>query len=371
MAELVATAANAAASVDVESKIRAAIHSRVPYFREQADSLTFVGVRRVLEEDLGLEKYALDPRKRFVKDYLVECLEAANDGQVSNSAEGDGGGAKFVRVVPSEKDNKESNTAGGQIMRDCPVLGLMTGNRKTKVETDETQQVETDVLSEIKINEAISKGASHLKENSRNITMAEVRRLLEEDVKLEKYALDPFKKFICDQMNEKKRRIHEGEKCEGYMKECSLNKMEKQIRKEGEKKQKTKQTNEETSIGNGKSKRGFVDLEFNRPPCTNFDEFLAREKAIEDIVADDRDWRILLTEERLRSNGFWDSVVYYTGTWYPLPSRYDSYLLLLRSFEFLNFELVLFPSLSEAKRSFARRNYEQECFSCELGGDEV
>ncbi|GAB2302912.1 hypothetical protein Dimus_036905 [Dionaea muscipula] len=119
MAEPVTTAENAAA--DVESKTRASILPREPYFREHADSLTFVGVRRVLEEELGLEKYALDPHKRFVKNYLEECLEAANDGQVSNSAEGDGGGAKFVGGVPSEKDKKESNTAGGQIMRDCPV----------------------------------------------------------------------------------------------------------------------------------------------------------------------------------------------------------------------------------------------------------
>ncbi|GAB2231047.1 hypothetical protein Droror1_Dr00027334 [Drosera rotundifolia] len=32
--------------------------------------LTFVGVRRLLEEDLGFDMYALDPHKKFVKTYL-------------------------------------------------------------------------------------------------------------------------------------------------------------------------------------------------------------------------------------------------------------------------------------------------------------
>ncbi|GAB2302914.1 hypothetical protein Dimus_036907 [Dionaea muscipula] len=56
--------------------------------------------------------------------------------------------------------------------------------------------------SEIKIKEAISKRASHLRENSGNISMAGIHCLLEEDLKLEKYALDPFKKFISDQVDE-------------------------------------------------------------------------------------------------------------------------------------------------------------------------
>ena len=35
-------------------------------------SLTFEGVRRLLEKDLGLETYALDVHKRFVKQFLLE-----------------------------------------------------------------------------------------------------------------------------------------------------------------------------------------------------------------------------------------------------------------------------------------------------------
>lgn len=37
---------------------------------------------------------------------------------------------------------------------------------------------------------------------SRNVTMAGLRRLLEEDLKLDKYALDPFKKFISQHLDE-------------------------------------------------------------------------------------------------------------------------------------------------------------------------
>ena len=35
-------------------------------------SLTFEGVRRLLEKDLGMEKFALDVHKRFVKQSLLE-----------------------------------------------------------------------------------------------------------------------------------------------------------------------------------------------------------------------------------------------------------------------------------------------------------
>ncbi|KAI9110529.1 hypothetical protein K1719_018395 [Acacia pycnantha] len=42
---------------DIESQIQTTVRSRVAHFQEQADSLTFEGVRRLLEKDLGLEPY--------------------------------------------------------------------------------------------------------------------------------------------------------------------------------------------------------------------------------------------------------------------------------------------------------------------------
>ncbi|GAB2232227.1 hypothetical protein Drorol1_Dr00011254 [Drosera rotundifolia] len=172
------------AAGEIESKIKAALRSRVSYFREQADSLTFVGVRRLLEEDLGFDMYALDPHKKFVKTYLEQCLEAADDDQPKN-------------------EENESNTTGSQTMEDSPVLGLMTDNKKAKRGTKEKEETQNhDAPSEAEIKEAIRKRASHLKENSGSITGVGVRRLLEEDLKLDKFALDAFKKFISDQVTE-------------------------------------------------------------------------------------------------------------------------------------------------------------------------
>lgn len=36
----------------------------------------------------------------------------------------------------------------------------------------------------------------------RKVTMAGLRRLLEEDLKLDKFSLDPYKKFISQQLDE-------------------------------------------------------------------------------------------------------------------------------------------------------------------------
>uniref|UniRef100_A0A6N2M569 Uncharacterized protein n=1 Tax=Salix viminalis TaxID=40686 RepID=A0A6N2M569_SALVM len=76
--------------LDIESQVKEAMLSRVSHFKEQADSLTFEGVRRLLEKDLGLDKFALDVHKRFVKQCLLECL----DGAVADNASKDSGGKR-------------------------------------------------------------------------------------------------------------------------------------------------------------------------------------------------------------------------------------------------------------------------------------
>ncbi|GMP79389.1 hypothetical protein CsSME_00034954 [Camellia sinensis var. sinensis] len=70
-----------------ESQIKLAMVSRVRHFKEQADSLTFEGVRRLLEKDLGLETYALDVHKRFIKQCLLECLNVDGDNGSKSLAE--------------------------------------------------------------------------------------------------------------------------------------------------------------------------------------------------------------------------------------------------------------------------------------------
>uniref|UniRef100_A0A166BTQ0 Uncharacterized protein n=1 Tax=Daucus carota subsp. sativus TaxID=79200 RepID=A0A166BTQ0_DAUCS len=63
----------------IESQIEVAMASRIPHFRQQADTLTFEGVRRLLEKDLGLDKFALDVHKRFVKQLLSKVLVSVAD----------------------------------------------------------------------------------------------------------------------------------------------------------------------------------------------------------------------------------------------------------------------------------------------------
>ncbi|KAI8531319.1 hypothetical protein RHMOL_Rhmol11G0127500 [Rhododendron molle] len=73
--------------------------------------------------------------------------------------------------------------------------------KKTKVQTKESQRVEKkEVPTESTIEEAIKKRASYLKANSNTVTMARFRRLLEEDLELDKDTLFPFKKFITEQV---------------------------------------------------------------------------------------------------------------------------------------------------------------------------
>ncbi|CAI0585033.1 unnamed protein product [Linum tenue] len=191
---------------DVESQIRTAMRSRVDYFKDQADSLTFEGVRRVLEKDLGLEKFALDVHKRFVKQWL---LEGAVDGSGhQDSTEKVAKAACSIEEaveIPGEDVSKldtKDHDSEEEKMEDSPVMGLLTGHKKSKTETNKNKDIEKKVPSESIIKKTILKRASYIGANSESITMAGLRRLLEEDLKLDSCALDPFKKFISTQLDE-------------------------------------------------------------------------------------------------------------------------------------------------------------------------
>ncbi|XP_061341966.1 uncharacterized protein LOC133288262 [Gastrolobium bilobum] len=71
-----------------ESQIETAMLSRIPRFKEQVDSLTFEGVRRLLEKDLGLETYALDVHKRFIKQSLVKLVQIAESSSAQKRKKG-------------------------------------------------------------------------------------------------------------------------------------------------------------------------------------------------------------------------------------------------------------------------------------------
>lgn len=193
---------------DTESKIKAAMFSRASYFREQADSLTLEKVRRLLEKDLGLETYALDAHKRFVKNWLEPCIESAGSEKLlknqdeagENAVSSAEGEVDPMHEVQMNKEAEEPNSGSGEKMEDSPVMGLMTGPKKIKNDTEDTKS--KVVPSESTIKKAIWARASYLRENSQNVTLAGVRRLLEEDLELEKHTLDPLKKLINQQVDE-------------------------------------------------------------------------------------------------------------------------------------------------------------------------
>lgn len=174
--------------------------------------MTFEGVRRLLEKDLGLQKFALDVHKRFVKQCLLESLEGAvNDNASKDSGET---GEKHSRSTKrdaaespegheSKNDIKEPCSEDEEKLEDSPVMGLLTGKKSTKSETEETPVGKNkEVPSESIIKKALLKRASYIKANSEEVTMAGLRRLLEEDLGLDKHTLDPFKKFITKQLDE-------------------------------------------------------------------------------------------------------------------------------------------------------------------------
>ncbi|KAK8580251.1 hypothetical protein V6N13_143368 [Hibiscus sabdariffa] len=189
---------------DIESRITTAMRSRVGHFKEQSDSLTFEGVRRLLEKDLGLETFALDVHKRFVKQCLLKCLDDGNDDEGSkNSGETV---EKNVSTITEGTESPKGRQPKKDINEPCseddkleesPVLGLLSGQKTMKTENKENKEV-----SESTIKKAIRNRASYVEANSDNVTMAGLRRLLEEDLKLDKYALDPYKTFIAEQLEQ-------------------------------------------------------------------------------------------------------------------------------------------------------------------------
>ncbi|KAF8114090.1 hypothetical protein N665_0042s0012 [Sinapis alba] len=177
-------------TADMELQILAAMRSRVAYLKNKADSVTFASVRRLLEEDMGLEKYALDAHKSFVKEHLVKCLE-------------DPGDADGASDNPQETEKKDVATPVKEVAVALEEKEVKNDVREETVDDEKTVDDEGNreaLMSDIK--RALQKRASYVKANSEEITMASLRRLLEEDLKLKKDSLVPFKKFINKELDD-------------------------------------------------------------------------------------------------------------------------------------------------------------------------
>ncbi|KAJ1376890.1 putative DNA ligase 1-like isoform X1 [Sesbania bispinosa] len=194
---------------DIESQIETTMRSLVPHFKEQSDSLTFEGVRRLLEKDLGLEEYALDVHKRFIKQCLVKCLDGVGDDDTSKISGEEGEKRASTQETEGSKEEYQSKDVKDpcpedeEKMEDSPVLGLLKEQKGVKLETKEAKDNGKKIVpSETLIKKAVRKRASYVKANAEKVTMAGLRRLLEEDLKLDKFTLDPYKKFISQQLDE-------------------------------------------------------------------------------------------------------------------------------------------------------------------------
>ncbi|RWR90139.1 eukaryotic translation initiation factor 5B [Cinnamomum micranthum f. kanehirae] len=188
---------------DMETEIKCAMRARVKDFNDQADSLTLEGVRRMLEKDMGLETFALDAHKRFIKQCLQECFESIDEANGSkNTSENSQQTVQSVKedTNPCEEPQMQKEAPGdeenGEESRDSVKKEI------SEHETEETQgPVSKSVPSKETIKNAIKKRASYFRANSATITLSGVRRLLEEDLKLEKKALDIHKSFINEQVD--------------------------------------------------------------------------------------------------------------------------------------------------------------------------
>ncbi|KAK6137833.1 hypothetical protein DH2020_028421 [Rehmannia glutinosa] len=128
-------------------------------------------------------------------------MEDADDSKSRTSTENvdkDVNSSKEATMSPKQhetkNDSKKPSTGDEEIMEDSPIMGVLTP--KSEVGTQGSS------LSESSIKKAIWERADHFQANSENITLAGVRRLLEEDLGLEKNTLDPFKKFISQQIDQ-------------------------------------------------------------------------------------------------------------------------------------------------------------------------
>lgn len=193
----------------VQSQIETAMRSRVSHFKQQADSLTFASVRRLLEKDLGFDEFSLDSHKKFIKQSLDKCLgEAGDDDDATKTSEEGGEKGESTQETEGQKEEHQSKDEKDlpedeEKMEDSPVLGLLKeqkgGKQGTKIAEGNGKKI---VPNETLIKKAIKKRSSYLKANAENVTLGSLRRLLEEDLKLDKFSLDPFKKFISKELDE-------------------------------------------------------------------------------------------------------------------------------------------------------------------------
>lgn len=191
---------------ETEAEIKRAMRARVKDFKAQADSLTLEGVRRALEKDLGMKTLSLDVHKRFIKQCLEECFYGGDDANLSTTTESVSDprppASKETldeKCEPQQpKGPKSSSSDINEVAQESSA-----GEEKPIHESMKDEDLKhDDQLGEDSIKKTIMKRAPYFRDNLEKITLAKVRRLLEEDLNLEKNTLDAYKSFISDVLDE-------------------------------------------------------------------------------------------------------------------------------------------------------------------------
>ncbi|XP_009380261.2 uncharacterized protein LOC103968690 [Musa acuminata AAA Group] len=187
---------------EIEAEISRAMRARVSDFKERADTLTLEGVRRALEKDLGMNMFSLDAYKRFIKQCLEECFYGADDENVpklSGVSASQSAKEEKSRQAEDYQQSADFRKSNSDEIEGSPASG---GKSASNDETVNNQGPQDDSdINEDKIRKAIESRADYFRANSASISLAEVRRLLEEDLKLEKKALDAHKSFVTEELD--------------------------------------------------------------------------------------------------------------------------------------------------------------------------
>ncbi|KQJ88293.1 hypothetical protein BRADI_4g16847v3 [Brachypodium distachyon] len=186
--------AAAAAFAVREAEIEEALRARISLFKEQADSLTLEGVRRTLEKDMDLELHSLDAHKKFIKQ-LVEKVFSDSDDEDANNGSEKAEAKDHINSSKEVPEDAQPMSGSNKISSGADEQGARSSKTEEDPEGTKNQTYGSDI-SEAEIKKAISKRASYFRENSGTLTLQGARRTLEEDLKLEKKALDAYKVLL-------------------------------------------------------------------------------------------------------------------------------------------------------------------------------
>ncbi|KAM3313049.1 hypothetical protein ACQJBY_032647 [Aegilops geniculata] len=187
-------AAAAAATRGREVEIMEALRARVPFFKKQADYLTLEGVRRTLEKDMDLKINSLDPHKKFIRQCVDKVFSGCDNENTDNASE------RAEAKVDNSSEDAQPMLGSNKISSSPDEQGARSSETDKDPEGVKNHSSGSNI-TEAMIKKAIDKRASYFRENSETLTLLGVRRTLEEDLKLERKALDAFKDFITKELD--------------------------------------------------------------------------------------------------------------------------------------------------------------------------